>query len=63
MMRSIRRLMQMIRCDSVAFFLKEVQPKNPFYYQLLKKLTGWRTGQGNENQNSLQHGTLPLETV
>ena len=32
------KAMQMIRCDSVASFLKEVQPKNPFYYQLLEKL-------------------------
>lgn len=33
-----QKAMQMVRCDSVASFLKEVQPKNPFYYQLLEKL-------------------------
>ena len=37
MMRSIRRLCKWLDVTPVSF-LKEVQPKNPFYYQLLEKL-------------------------
>ena len=51
-----QKAMQMVRCDSVASFLKEV-------LSTAGKIEGWRTGQGDENQNSLQHGTLPLEAV